>query len=95
MAPSLGLDHVGFVKGVTWGDVDNDGLIDLYVSQFYQDNVLYRNMGEVSAWRFTPDFYAGSRPEFSVVWDYDNDGWLDLFVGGYNMDELCCTRLFR
>ena len=91
VASSLGLDHVGFVKGVTWGDVDNDGLIDLYVSQFYQDNVLYRNMGEVQgAWRFTPSTsMPGPNQSFPTwFWDYDNDGWLDLFVGGYNMDEL-------
>lgn len=91
VAPSLGLDHVGFVKGVTWGDVDNDGLIDLYVSQFYQDNVLYRNMGKVEgAWRFTSStLMPGPSQSFPTwFWDYDNDGWLDLFVGGYNMDEL-------
>ena len=91
VAPALGLDHVGFVKGVTWGDVDNDGLIDLYVSQFYQDNVLYKNAGEVQGtWRFTPSTpMPGPDQSFPTwFWDYDNDGWLDLFVGGYNMDEL-------
>ena len=97
MAPALGLDHVGFVKGVTWGDVDNDGLIDLYVSQFYQDNVLYKNAGEVQGtWRFhTVNSYARARSELShVVWDYDNDGWLDLFVGGYGRVGRYGTRLF-
>lgn len=91
VAPALGVDHVGFVKGVTWGDVDNDGLIDLYVSQFYQDNVIYRNVGERQGrWHFSPSVsMPGPDQSFPTwFWDYDNDGWLDLFAGGYNMDDL-------
>ena len=91
VAPVVGLDHRGFVKGVTWGDVDNDGLIDLYVSQFYESNVLYRNLGrEAEGWRFIPSTVVpGPNESFPTwFWDFDNDGWLELFVGGYNMDDL-------
>ncbi len=86
VAPAVGVAHVGFVKGVAWGDIDNDGLIDLYVSQFYRENVLYRNLGD----RFAAEIVApGPNESFPTwFWDYDNDGWLDLFAGGYNMDDL-------
>ena len=91
VAPAVGVDHVGFVKGVAWGDIDNDGLIDLYVSQFYRENVLYHNLGDTAAgWRFAAAVIApGPNESFPTwFWDYDNDGWLDLFAGGYNMDDL-------
>ena len=91
VAPAVGVDHVGFVKGVAWGDIDNDGLIDLYVSQFYRENILYRNLGHTPAgWRFAAAVVApGPTESFPTwFWDYDNDGWLDLFAGGYNMDDL-------
>jgi hypothetical protein len=44
-AASLGVANVGFVKGVVWGDHDNDGRPDLYLSRLDEPNVLYRNGG--------------------------------------------------
>ncbi|MCY3762265.1 MAG: VCBS repeat-containing protein, partial [Gemmatimonadetes bacterium] len=41
VAGDIGLDHVGFVKGAVWGDYDNDGRVDLFLSRFDQRNVLY------------------------------------------------------
>ena len=32
-----------FTKGVSWGDYDNDGFPDLYASNMFGDNFLYRN----------------------------------------------------
>ncbi len=88
VAAGLGVDAVGFVKAVVWGDYDNDGWIDLYISRLDGPNLLFRNLG------LSPDgAHAGfreagrqagvSEPEASFPawwWDYDNDGWLDLFV---------------
>jgi hypothetical protein len=34
-----------FTKGVAWGDYDNDGFPDLYASNMFGDNFLYRNRG--------------------------------------------------
>jgi hypothetical protein len=90
VAPAVGLDHVGFVKGAVWGDVDNDGLIDLYLSQFDKDNALYRNLGNTpQGWRFQAIAGPpGPKVSFPTwFWDYDNDGWLDLFAGGYNLAD--------
>ena len=44
-AEASGVANVGFVKGVGWGDIDNDGRPDLYLSRLDETNVLYRNAG--------------------------------------------------
>jgi hypothetical protein len=49
VAAEAGVAAPGFVKGATWGDYDNDGRLDLYLSRFGQRNVLYRNLGPAPA----------------------------------------------
>ena len=39
----FGFGVLGVVKGVAWGDYDNDGRPDLYVSRFGKTNLLFRN----------------------------------------------------
>jgi len=72
--------------GVTVGDYDHDGKLDLFVTNFDDEyNVLYHNNGNNS---FTDVSYAAKLAAVSlpyVGWgtkffDYDNDGWVDLFV---------------
>lgn len=90
-----GLADLGFVKGVAWGDFNNDGRPDLYVSRLGQGNLLFRNDGardprhpRPDRWKFT-DVTAKAgvaepvRSFATWFFDYDNDGWPDLFVAGY------------
>ena len=94
-AEAAGVDVSGYVKGVVWGDFDNDGRLDLYVSRLSPDepNMLYHNRGEDGngRWRFT-DVAAeagvtGPAHSFPAwFWDYDNDGWQDLFAAGFKGD---------
>jgi len=74
--------------GCVWGDYDNDGYPDLYVTQ-YGKNILYHNNGNgtftdvtdhasVGAMDFGYPFHTGA-----TFFDYDRDGYLDLYVGGY------------
>jgi hypothetical protein len=70
--------------GVTVGDYDRDGKLDIFATNFAQEyNVLYRGEGPNL---FTDVSYAaGFLNQPNVSWgtkffDYDNDGWLDLFV---------------
>jgi hypothetical protein len=71
--------------GVTLGDYDHDGKLDLFITNFDDDyNTLYHN-GNGS---FTDLSYAAKVAAVSlpyVGWgtkffDYDNDGWADLLV---------------
>jgi hypothetical protein len=72
--------------GVTLGDYDHDGKLDLFITNFDDEyNVLYHNDGRNS---FTDISFKVKVAEVSlsyVGWgtkflDYDNDGWVDLFV---------------
>ncbi|NYF78310.1 CRTAC1 family protein [Granulicella arctica] len=94
IAAASGLSDLGFVKGVAWGDYNNDGRPDLYISVMGGRNRLFRNDGrkEGSGWRFI-DVTASAgvdkqRSSFATwFFDYDNDGWPDLFVAGYSTDS--------
>ncbi|MDR3622159.1 MAG: FG-GAP-like repeat-containing protein [Paludisphaera borealis] len=82
VAVAAGVTNDRFGKGVAWGDYDDDGFPDLYVSNLGQPNRLYRNNGDgtfldvASALRVAEpiDSFA------CWFWDFDNDGRLDLWV---------------
>jgi hypothetical protein len=74
-----------------WGDYDNDGDLDLFVScganggNDPRPNLFYRNDGNGTFTSLTslpandPEYDGGASN--GCNWgDYDNDGWLDLFV---------------
>jgi hypothetical protein len=79
-----GIVTIGYGMGVAAGDVDNDGCVDLYVTNLGH-NQLFRNncdgtFTDVSAESLT-DLEGWSVP--ATFLDYDRDGWLDLYVGRY------------
>jgi hypothetical protein len=79
-----GIRALGYGMGVTTGDFDNDGWVDLYVTNF-GPNQLWRNRGDGSFEDVTARAGVGD-PSWSVsaaFLDYDRDGWLDLYVGDY------------
>jgi hypothetical protein len=85
VAASAGVNHAGLGMGAAWGDYDNDGWLDLFVSN-YGTNLLFRNRGDgtmenvsdVSGIAGFEGFWSGG------AWaDYDRDGRLDLYVAGY------------
>jgi len=78
---AAGLDDPGFGHGVAVGDVDNDGDLDVYVTNYGPD-AFYRNEGNgrfvnaTLAAGFTGDRWSSS----AGFLDYDRDGYLDLYV---------------
>ncbi len=84
-AMEAGVAHEGFIKGVAFGDYDNDGFSDLYLSDRQGPNVLFHNEGNGRFVDVTRK--AGvTEPQASFpcwFFDYDNDGWQDIFVCGY------------
>ena len=51
---AIGLTNLGYVKGVAWGDFNNDGRPDLYISVKGGHNHLFRNDGPQSARNLNP-----------------------------------------
>jgi hypothetical protein len=79
-----GIQHRDYGMGACAGDYDNDGWIDLYVTNF-GPNVLYRNRGDGSFTDVTATAHVGE-PRWSASCafaDLDKDGDLDLFVVNY------------
>ena len=88
---SAGVDRIAFTKGVAAADYDNDGYVDLYVSNLDGDNFLYHNnhnntFTEVAEQAGVPGSGHGFPTWF---FDYDNDGWPDIFVTSFfpSVDE--------
>jgi hypothetical protein len=82
-----GVPGTGFGLGCVWGDFDNDGFPDLFVTQ-YGKNILYRNNGngtftDVTDKAGVGGLESGAFHSGATFLDYDRDGWLDLYVGSY------------
>jgi enediyne biosynthesis protein E4 len=74
-------------EGAAWGDYDNDGLLDLFVTDNNGTrNRLYHNNGNGAFTNVSSGPMLVPRTGFAsgAAWgDYDNDGYLDLFVAYY------------
>ncbi|MCK5328656.1 MAG: VCBS repeat-containing protein, partial [Candidatus Latescibacteria bacterium] len=79
---SAGVGAMGNSKGGVWGDFDNDGDPDLYVTRSGAQNILYRNEGDGVFSDISEKAGVDVDNEgIGAVWvDYDNDGWLDLYT---------------
>lgn len=85
VARKAGIDRTAFTKGAAWGDYDNDGYADLYVSNYGEENFFYRNKRDGTFTEMARELRI-EKPVMSFpTWffDYDNDGWLDLFVASF------------
>jgi len=82
-----GVPGTAYGLGCVWGDYDNDGFPDLFITQ-YGGNVLYHNNGDGTFTDVTDKagvagLESGKFHSGATFFDYDRDGRLDLYVGSY------------
>ena len=86
VAGKAGVQNDRWAKGSAWGDYDDDGRLDLFVSNMEGPARLYRNQGDGTFVDVAPDLGVLGPPHgfTCMFWDYDDDGRLDIFVGDYS-----------
>ncbi|MDP6965722.1 MAG: CRTAC1 family protein [Candidatus Marinimicrobia bacterium] len=85
VSSEAGVDLRACAMAPTWGDYDNDGWLDLFIS-CYGKNVFYHNNGDGTFSDKTTETGLGGRPGFwtGASWsDFNRDGFIDLYVCGY------------
>jgi len=95
---AAGLNVSGFFKGVSCGDLNNDGYPDLYISNLGQYNQLYMNTSKSGTLGFTAITQRAGvgepRASFPTwIFDYNNDGLEDIFVSGYSFGKLSAAEM--
>jgi len=74
--------------GSTFADVNNDGLLDIYVCRFNAPNLLYLNQGN-GTFKEAAQASGLDVNDSSVMaafCDYDRDGWLDVYIATNILD---------
>jgi len=99
-AAAVGLDKVGFFKGVVSADYNHDGRPDLLLSRRDGPPVLFRNDGPGGPYTVPRGgcYFTDVSDEANIIdpgqsfgcafFDYDNDGWADILVCGYGVQDV-------
>ena len=82
ISESAGVNTLYRTRAVLFGDIDQDGFVDLYVANMTAYNYMFRNNGDntftdITEFSNTQDFGVAMG---SLFFDYDNDGDLDLYL---------------
>lgn len=81
---SLNNKEEGVSMSAVWGDYDNDGYEDLFVTKWGKVALFHNEQGKkFSRVDLGDEFPSWINSNTAVWFDYDQDGLLDLFLGGY------------
>lgn len=87
-------DILGFVKGATSADYNNDGLPDVFLSTMDGQKHLLKNItkpgGDIDFTDVIETSGIGDNKERTFTtwfYDYDNDGWQDILIGNYHFNS--------
>lgn len=78
-------DENSWSQGSAWADYNKDGFMDLFVTNRFRSNFLYKNNGNGTFTKITSGSIVNDiGSSRACAWgDYNNDSWPDLFVVNY------------
>lgn len=81
-------NHGGYCHGSSWVDVNNDGFLDMFVTDYWRTdfNALFLNNQDGTFSKVTQGMIVNeASSSISNLWsDYDNDGDMDVFIANTN-----------
>ena len=86
----LPADEPNFGVGASWVDYDNDGHEDIFITEAFNKNQLFKNNGNSTFTRIlTGDLVLFAQQSRTATWgDYDNDGDQDVFIATSSLNHL-------
>ncbi len=93
--PSEILANGVYTNGSSWGDVDNDGDLDLFVARYPQSTLYLNTNGTSTFTKYSGVEYlnSGNAYDNSIAFaDYNKDGFLDAFVQRSKLQPLTVSK---
>lgn len=90
VAAELGLDIASKSKSAVWGDIDNDGYLDLYVANLNANDQLFRNLGDGTFDEITVSARISNieNPSAVNMADVNGDGFLDIYIANFGAENI-------